>query len=305
LFYQQDFAYQIVSAQDLHNYTQMVTSNITQKLVVPFHRPFEILQRCLSAMFDLVEHIRRDDKPALLIHASSDSFVGNDNTSSQVVKPENTEGGEDTLPTEEEIERAEQEEERQQREHELLKQSTVAIVSLQGGGESKNLQSVQLQWVANPVTDMLADALVAALLQLETNPTGNQKDSTTQILLYPYTRSFFHPFLVAEAAAARTHLQSTTERLDVFKQLLVAHFGESKVETNEKEEKVIVILEDGSKATCDPVSGYVFCESSSTPLVVKEAIVAVCKRATELLPPLKSQHHHQRSNSHNNQSSEN
>ena len=50
------------------------------------------------------------------------------------------------------------------------------------GGYGRSLHNLitlfLFQWVANPVNDMYADAVLAVILQVESNPTAAQGDET-------------------------------------------------------------------------------------------------------------------------------
>jgi len=100
-----DFNHHIMAPSDIHTYAQLVTTQVVQKQVLPFHQPFDLLSESLAQMFDSVI---QENKGSIRVHEA---------------------------------------------------------VKIEHSGPS-----VSLEWDANPVNDMLADSVLAVILQLESNP---------------------------------------------------------------------------------------------------------------------------------------
>jgi cleavage and polyadenylation specificity factor subunit 3 len=146
LLVRKDFGYTILAAGDVNKYTQIVTTAILQKQLVPFHQPFSVLEGCLSQIFDEVQlSTSPDNLPLIKVHGNI-------------------------------------------------------------GVEQTSASQVTLQWESNPVNDMIADSIVALLLQLESNPKS---------------------FKIIES-------EDTTRNNELIKQTLNQHFGEENVQIDEE-----------------------------------------------------------------------
>uniref|UniRef100_A0A6B2KZ24 Beta-Casp domain-containing protein n=1 Tax=Arcella intermedia TaxID=1963864 RepID=A0A6B2KZ24_9EUKA len=171
LLVQKDYQYTLVDPVDLHTYTKLQTSEVTQTLSVPYQDKWDTLKYQLEQMFDDVKDSTFDDKLALQVH---DSLY--------VVCTSST--------------------------------------------------AVTLEWVANPVLDMLSDSIVSIIFQINANPASYS----------------------VEKQKPRDDVD--VEKLALVEKHLAAHYGNVTVD-NEK--KTITINLDGTEAVYKLSSNSVSC----------------------------------------------
>jgi len=67
LLLKRGFNYHIMSPNDLHNYTDMATSSITQRQILNFRAPFNVVHYCLQTLAGKVEKLEVQGKPAFRV----------------------------------------------------------------------------------------------------------------------------------------------------------------------------------------------------------------------------------------------
>jgi Cft2 family RNA processing exonuclease len=159
------FTHRIVAPSELRAYTQLQTSHVEQRLSVPFYQPFAAARRALRRVFapvvvttraverrtDVDEDgvggdVEDDDAPTAAESAAAAAAAGGDGGASGA-----TASGGDTLPA-------------------LRIHDDVFVVRVSDS-------ELRIEWHANPVSDMVVDAAVAALIQLDVaTAAGEQMD---------------------------------------------------------------------------------------------------------------------------------
>jgi len=182
LIIRRDFNHHILAPEDLNTYTQLATSSITQRQLVPFHLSFEILFQYLKQMYDSIEEETKNEKPSLKIYDVEVVY----NVPNHLV----------------------------------------------------------IEWTSNPVSDMIADSIVAGVLQLESNPT-----ITTTL----------------------SKNSEESSRLNALLNLLRQQFSDAELDINSKN---IVITLDGSSAIYNVQTKEVECRNAA----LKQQIEKVTKR---------------------------
>ncbi|XP_046860569.1 cleavage and polyadenylation specificity factor subunit 3-like [Xenia sp. Carnegie-2017] len=107
--------YHLIAPDDLHNYTDLATSLVTQRQIIAYHGPFSLLYHCLMQLTNDIELFEQ---------------------------PEN---------------------------------STLKVFNAVTVTQGKNC--VIVEWIANAVNDMYADAILTVILQVDSNPTAVQMSS--------------------------------------------------------------------------------------------------------------------------------
>jgi len=67
LLIEKDFDHNIIDPSDLNNYTQLTTSTIVQKLLVPYSQGFDTVRETIQQMYENIEETIVVDKPALRV----------------------------------------------------------------------------------------------------------------------------------------------------------------------------------------------------------------------------------------------
>jgi len=69
LLVSKDFSHTLLDPSDLNTHTQLITSTVAQKLMIPFqHASFDLLKINLEQMYDQIEETTKHKKSALKIH---------------------------------------------------------------------------------------------------------------------------------------------------------------------------------------------------------------------------------------------
>eukprot|EP01121_Diplochlamys_sp_Union-15-3_P014906 TRINITY_DN4819_c0_g1_i2.p1 TRINITY_DN4819_c0_g1~~TRINITY_DN4819_c0_g1_i2.p1 ORF type:complete len:235 (+),score=33.50 TRINITY_DN4819_c0_g1_i2:195-899(+) len=195
-----DFQHHLVSPEDLHSYTNLHSSEITQKLSVPCTVPRSILRTSLCQLYDGVDDIARDSKPSLLVHDS------------------------------------------------------IYVIT-----ESRD--KVTLEWVSNPVNDMLADSIVAVILQIESNPSSMRVGPVAEI-------SHFG--------------KESKHHLEKIQMLFSKHFGDVQADYHRG---IIVINVDGTTAAINFKTHEIECEDPQ----LKSRVVSLLKHISSAVFPVEKQ----------------
>ena len=150
LLVEHDFHTHIMSAEDLIDYTQLVPSTVAQKQHIPFHQPFEVFVQFVEQLFDEVEQ--------LVPKAVGDEDV-----------PEEEEETMATAP---------------QADNEAETQPQIATLAANEVGiricqcvtvTHQPPDRLQMDWVASPVADMIADSIVALAMQAQASAASFKK----------------------------------------------------------------------------------------------------------------------------------
>jgi len=147
---------------------------------------------------------------------------------------------------------------------------------------TNNSNNVQLVWLANPVTDMLADSLISFLLQLETNPT---------VAVEPTPPSASDSEITTSRNVVETNGVSSSRSPHIVKQLLKAHFGKENVLLGSEEvdnettsSHVITVLVDGITVKCDCISLEVTSKDAQSQVAVESVKTAFLRSIATLKP---------------------
>jgi len=171
LLVQKDYQYTLVDPSDLHTYTKLQTSYVTQSLSVPYEESWDVLTFQIGQMFEEIKQTTFDDNVALHIH------------------------------------------------------DTIYVIHT-------STTSVTLDWVSNPVNDMISDSIVAIILQINQNPINFQVEKP------------------------KPQNDSDLQKLSLIERHLVAHFGWVTVDQSNK---TISLNFDGTPATYTLSSQTVEC----------------------------------------------
>jgi cleavage and polyadenylation specificity factor subunit 3 len=133
LIVRQNFNYQFLSTDQLSDFTPLQSSTVQQDIKVPFHQTFESLKYFISQLFP-VEEIQMNKQE------------NSDKTS----KMEETPAVEKKTDGEMELGRK------------LLVSESIALTHC--------TSYVALTWSSNPVADLIADSVIALIINLQTNP---------------------------------------------------------------------------------------------------------------------------------------
>jgi Cft2 family RNA processing exonuclease len=171
------FTHRIVAPSELRAYTQLQTSHVEQRLAVPFYQPFAAARRALRRVFAPVIVTTRaierrtdvdedgvgadaenDDAPTAAESAAAAAAAGDGGDASGAPASDGASGaasagagGEAALPA-------------------LRIHDDVFVVRVSDS-------ELRIEWHANPVSDMVVDAAVAALIQLDVaTAAGEQMD---------------------------------------------------------------------------------------------------------------------------------
>ncbi|KAJ7513324.1 hypothetical protein O6H91_24G000800 [Diphasiastrum complanatum] len=181
------FTYQLMTADDLHVYTQLSRGNVMQRQSVPYKGAFTVLRHRLQQMYEGVEPVLKAEFPSLKVH------------------------------------------------------DKVTVIH-------EGTDYVLLQWISDPVGDMIADSMIAMILKLD-------------------------------AQSMRTRLES--DEMKIVHSLLVSLFGDVILE---EKQQILTLTVDGVTATVDHANKGIECKDES----LKERIKLALRRIQTALYPLDS-----------------
>jgi len=161
LLVQKDYQFTLVDPSDLHTYTKLQTSYVTQSQTVPYEENWDVLTFQIGQMFEEIKQTTFDDNVAIQVH---DSIY-------------------------------------------VIHSATTYVT---------------IDWVSNPVNDMISDSIVAIIFQINQNPTNFQVEKP------------------------KPQNESDLQKLSLIERHLVAHFGSVTVDQNNK---TISLNFDGTPAT--------------------------------------------------------
>ncbi|ORY00826.1 Metallo-hydrolase/oxidoreductase [Basidiobolus meristosporus CBS 931.73] len=193
-----DFQYNIMSAEDLNEFSGLTTSVVCQKLTLPYHAAFSLLKYHLEQMYDDIQETVDDEKGSVL----------------RVF-------------------------------------DTVDI-------KSNEKNQVTLEWIGNAMNDMIADSVLAIILNIESSPASVK-----------VTHSPCH---------SHTHAHvSVEERTEELAQFLSKQFDQVN-----SEDHILTVMVDDQTASIDAVTGEVNSEHD----LLKKRVTNVMNRVQKTLRPV-------------------
>jgi cleavage and polyadenylation specificity factor subunit 3 len=246
----------LLHPEDLSTYTKLKTCALRHRQMVPVdHRPFSDIRFALEAMFEGVAFIRG--------HTST-SEIGGESAAAAGTSGAMGEGPSSSyIPGEESAAGAEPEA--------LRIGDTITLTykapgssSTGGGGGGYSGGYVLIEWEAGTVADMLADGVVAVILQAKGEPKTLVAAEAARRAAYK--RDDYHSANVAE--------------LHILAEMLAAQFGPADVDD---EELMIVVNTDGRKVVVDHRDKTVECYEDPA---LRERVERAVRRVEEAMMPL-------------------
>jgi len=201
LLVRKGFTHTVVQPQDLADCTPLTTSTITQRQLVPTSRPFVEVRFALEALFEGMEQLRvvttKVDGPAE--QASAPAEEGDVKADGEAAAPSSTKPAADAKAADEQPPR------------QALRVGEWLIVE-EGERRPGAAPHVVLQWESDPVADMLADSVVAIILQMQDSPIARAETAR-------------------EAALRAEDMEGVRKaELEIVHKLMQAHFGPAQLD---------------------------------------------------------------------------
>jgi len=161
---QKDFGTMLLAPEDVNNYTKLRTSLVTQRQLVPTKVPLATLRFALEALFEglhtVTTLVAEEDDDADAGTKGDDAKVAEKKPRAKKAKKEITEieGGEDKF----DVSKADG----------LSINNDMVTVRKRFADDVTGAEHVVIEWNSDPLTDMIVDATLSAILQLESEPEG-------------------------------------------------------------------------------------------------------------------------------------
>ena len=270
---QKDFGTMLIAAEDVNNYTKLRTSLVTQRQLVPSKVPISTLRFALEALFEGLHVV----STLVAEEAEEDEDEENEETEKKPAskkKPASTAKKSSrakrvkTDPAEVEAREGEDKFD-VRREDGLTINDGMVTVRKRFADEVTGIEHVVIEWCSDPLTDMIVDATLSAILQLENEPEGLKEAEEG----------------LKEAIKTKDDSSAEKWRLRVVAAMLSAQFGEAKV--NEKK-ATLALSVDGIDAVVEYRTRTVVCDNEAmkqrldtTISRIDEAIADVTAEADE------------------------
>ena len=172
---QKDFGTMLIAAEDVNNYTKLRTSLVTQRQLVPSKVPISTLRFALEALFEGLHVV----STLVAEEAEEDEGEENEETEKKPAskkKPASTAKKSSrakrvkTDPAE--VEAREGEDKFDVRREDGLTINDGMVTVRKRHDEVTGIEHVVIEWCSDPLTDMIVDATLSAILQLENEPDG-------------------------------------------------------------------------------------------------------------------------------------
>ena len=245
---QKDFGTMLIAAEDVNNYTKLRTSLVTQRQLVPSKVPISTLRFALEALFEGLHVV----STLVAEEAEEDEDEENEETEKKPAskkKPASTAKKSSrakrvkTDPAEVEA-RAGEDKFDVRREDGLTINDGMVTVRKRFADEVTGIEHVVIEWCSDPLTDMIVDATLSAILQLENEPEGLKEAEEG----------------LKEAIKTKDDSSAEKWRLRVVAAMLSAQFGEAKV--NEKK-ATLALSVDGIDAVVEYRTRTVVCDNEA------------------------------------------
>ena len=244
---QKDFGTMLIAAEDVNNYTKLRTSLVTQRQLVPSKVPISTLRFALEALFEGLHVVS-----TLVAEEAEDEDEENEETEKKPAskkKPASTAKKSSrakrvkTDPAEVEAREGEDKFD-VRREDGLTINDGMVTVRKRFADEVTGIEHVVIEWCSDPLTDMIVDATLSAILQLENEPEGLKEAEEG----------------LKEAIKTKDDSSAEKWRLRVVAAMLSAQFGEAKV--NEKK-ATLALSVDGIDAVVEYRTRTVVCDNEA------------------------------------------
>ena len=245
---QKDFGTMLIAAEDVNNYTKLRTSLVTQRQLVPSKVPISTLRFALEALFEGLHVV----STLVAEEAEEDEDEENEETEKKPAskkKPASTAKKSSrakrvkTDPAEVEAREGEDKFD-VRREDGLTINDGMVTVRKRFADEVTGIEHVVIEWCSDPLTDMIVDATLSAILQLENEPEGLKEAEEG----------------LKEAIKTKDDSSAEKWRLRVVAAMLSAQFGEAKV--NEKK-ATLALSVDGIDAVVEYRTRTVVCDNEA------------------------------------------
>lgn len=238
---QKDFGTMLLAPDDVNNYTKLRTSLVTQRQLVPSKVPIGTLRFALEALFEGLHKIS-----TLMPEEEEDEEEEKGKTDEGASEPAKKKPRTKKVKTEvAEVEAAPGE-----NKFDVTKADGLSIndgmvtVRKRFADEVTGVEHVVIEWNSDPLTDMIVDATLSAILQLETEPEGLKEAEEG----------------LRDAIKDKDTLEAEKWRLKVVAAMLSAQFGKTKV--NEKKGTIAMDV-DGADVTIEYRTRSVICDNDA------------------------------------------
>jgi len=246
---QKDFGTMLIAAEDVNNYTKLRTSLVTQRQLVPSKVPISTLRFALEALFEGLHVV------STLAAEEAEEEDEEEETEEMAKKPASKKKPASTAKTSArakkvktdpaEVEAREGEDKFDVRiEDGLSINDGMVTVRKRIADEVTGVEHVVIEWCSDPLTDMIVDATLSAILQLENEPEGLKEAEEG----------------LKEAIKTKDDSSAEKWRLRVVAAMLSAQFGEAKV--NEKKATLSLSV-DGVDAVVEYRTRTVICDNEA------------------------------------------
>ena len=246
---QKDFGTMLIAAEDVNNYTKLRTSLVTQRQLVPSKVPISTLRFALEALFEGLHVV------STLAAEEPEEEEDDEETEKTEKKPASKKKPASTAKTSArakkiktdpaEVEAREGENKFDVRgEDGLSINDGMVTVRKRVADEVTGVEHVVIEWCSDPLTDMIVDATLSAILQLENEPEGLKEAEEG----------------LKEAIKTKDDSSAEKWRLHVVAAMLSAQFGEAKV--NEKKATLSLSV-DGVDVVVEYRTRTVICDNEA------------------------------------------
>jgi len=246
---QKDFGTMLIAAEDVNNYTKLRTSLVTQRQLVPSKVPISTLRFALEALFEGLHVV------STLAAEEPEEEEEDEETEETEKKPASKKKPASTAKTSArakkvktdpaEVEAREGENKFDVRgEDGLSINDGMVTVRKRVADDVTGVEHVVIEWCSDPLTDMIVDATLSAILQLENEPEGLKEAEEG----------------LKEAIKTKDDSSAEKWRLRVVAAMLSAQFGEAKV--NEKKATLSLSV-DGVDAVVEYRTRTVICDNEA------------------------------------------
>lgn len=261
---QKDFGTMLIAPEDVNNYTKLRTSLVTQRQLVPSKIPISTLRFALEALFEGLHVVstlapeedeeeeedaeEEANKPAAKKKAAPKKKATTSRAKKAKTEPSEVEAreGEDKF----DVDKADG----------LSINDGMVTIRKRFADEITGVEHVVIEWNSDPLTDMIVDATLSAILQLESEPEALKEAEAG----------------LRDAIKKKDETSAEKWRLRVVAAMLSAQFGELKV--NEKKATLSLNI-DGIDAVLEYRTRTVLCDNDA----LKQRVETTVSRIDEAI----------------------
>lgn len=245
---EKDFGHMLIASDDVNNYTKLRTTTVTQRQLVPSKIPIGTLRFALEALFEGLHTVST-------LAPEEDEGVEEDEENAEDVKETkrtktSTKTAAKNRAKKAKTEVAEVEAREGEDKFDVVKSDGLSIndgmVTLRKrfADEVTGAEHVLIEWSSDPLTDMIVDAILSAILQLESEPEGLKEAEAG----------------LRDAIKTKDERSAEKWRLRVVASMLAAQFGEPTVDEKKATLKLNI---DGVNVVVEYRTRTVLCDNES------------------------------------------